>query len=66
MAKQIKKTTRKKTTSGSLKTPQKVKVKILKPVFGKYRIVAEVGHVKEVYKQQADEMINNGDAEAVN
>lgn len=62
MAKQTKKTTRKKTTSGSLKN-QKVKVKILNPVFGKYRIVAEVGHTKEVYKQQADELIANGDAE---
>lgn len=43
----------------------KVEVRILNPVFGKYQVVAEVGHIKKVHPNQAKEMIENGDAEAV-
>lgn len=49
----------------SFKKTEKVEVKICKPVFGKYGVVAEVGHVKKVHLNQAKEMVQNGDAEYV-
>lgn len=65
--KTTKKTTAKKAAvKPSVKKEGKVEVRILKPVLGKYRIVAEVGHVKKLHPNQAKEVVDNGDAEYIN
>lgn len=56
---------RKSTAKTTVKTADKVNVRILKPVFGKYRIVAEVGHVKNLHPNQAKEVVDNGDGEYI-
>lgn len=60
--------TRKKTTTKKkvAKKDTKVAVRIVNPVLGKYNIVAEVGHVKQLHYKQAEEVVNNGDAEYIN
>lgn len=60
-----KKTTKKTTAQKVVKKDTKVAVRILNPVFGKYRIVAEVGHTKLLHPQQAEEVVNNGDGEYI-
>lgn len=68
MAKQTrKKTTAKKQQPKAVvfSKDEKVLVKILNPVFGKYSIVAEVGHVKRLHPNQAKEVVDNGDGEYI-
>lgn len=61
-----KKSSKKTTTKTTVKTGGKVEVRILNPVAGKYRITAEVGHIKKLHPNQAKEVVENGDGEYLN
>lgn len=44
------------------KKKKKLKIEILKPVAGRYRLSANIGDTISIDEDQAEEMINNGDA----
>ena len=52
----------KKAADAKPKKKKKLKVEILKPVAGRYRLSANIGDTISIDEDQADEMINNGDA----
>lgn len=45
--------------------PDTIKVKFLISPAAKYRVAGEPGSIKEINRSQAEEMIENGDAEKV-